>query len=106
MRFISNVLATVIGIFMFCMLFFFGIILIGAIFGGDDDTVKVKKNSVIELDLSEVSLDYAGKINYVDFNYFITNHNGLTDVLNAIENAKTDDKIKGISILKNQSFGR
>ncbi|MFT6638529.1 MAG: protease-4 [Flavobacterium sp.] len=85
------------------MLFFFGIILIGAIFGGDDDTVKVKKNSVIELDLSEVSLDYAGKINYVDFNYFITNHNGLTDVLNAIENAKTDDKIKGISILKNQS---
>ena len=103
MRFISNVLATVIGIFMFCMLFFFGIILIGAIFGGDDDTVKVKKNSVIELDLSEVSLDYAGKINYVDFNYFITNHNGLTDVLNAIENAKTDDKIKGISILKNQS---
>lgn len=103
MRFISNVLATVIGIFMFCMLFFFGIILIGAIFGGDDDTVKVKKNSVIELDLSEVSLDYAGKINFKDFNYFETNHNGLTDVLNAIENAKTDDKIKGISILKNQS---
>lgn len=103
MKFISNVLATIIGIFMFCMLFFFGIILIGAIFGGDDDTVKVKKNSVIELDLSEVSLDYAGKINYVDFNYFITNHNGLTDVLNAIENAKNDDKIKGISILKNQS---
>jgi protease IV len=103
MKFISNVLATIIGIFMFCMLFFFGIILIGAIFGGDDDTVKVKKNSVIELDLSEVSLDYAGKINFKDFNYFETNHNGLTDVLNAIENAKTDDKIKGISILKNQS---
>lgn len=103
MKFISNVLATIIGIFMFCMIFFFGIILIGAIFGGDDDTVKVKKNSVIELDLSEVSLDYAGKINFKDFNYFETNHNGLTDVLNAIENAKTDDKIKGISILKNQS---
>ena len=103
MKFISNVLATIIGIFMFCMIFFFGIILIGAIFGGDDDTVKVKKNSVIELDLSEVSLDYAGKINFKDFNYFETNHNGLSDVLNAIESAKTDDKIKGISILKNQS---
>ena len=103
MKFISNVLATIIGIFVFCMLFFFGIVLIGAIFGGDDDTVTVKKNSVIELDLSEVSLDYAGKINFKDFNYFETKHNGLTDVLNAIENAKTDDKIKGISILKNQS---
>lgn len=103
MKFISNVLATIIGIFVFCMLFFFGIILIGAIFGGDDDTVTVKNNSVIELDLSEVSLDYAGKINFKDFNYFETNHNGLTDVLNAIENAKTDDKIEGISILKNQS---
>ncbi len=103
MKFISNVLATIIGIFVFCMLFFFGIVLIGAVFGDDDDTVTVKENSVIELDLSEVSLDYAGKINFKDFNYFETNHNGLTDVLNAIENAKTDDKIKGISILKNQS---
>lgn len=103
MKFIGNVLATIIGIFIFCMIFFFGIILIGAVFGGDDDTVTVKKNSVIELDLSEVSLDYAGKINFKDFNYFETNHNGLTDVLNAIDNAKTDDKIQGISILKNQS---
>jgi len=85
------------------MLFFFGIMVIGAVFGGDDEAVKVKKNSVIELDLSEVSLDYAGKINFKDFNYFETNHNGLTDVLNAIENAKNDDKIKGISILKNQT---
>jgi len=103
MKFISNILATIIGIFLFCMLFFFGIMVIGAVFGGDDDAVKVKKNSVIELDLSEVSLDYAGKINFKDFNYFETNHNGLTDILNAIENAKTDDKIKGISILKNQT---
>jgi protease-4 len=103
MKFISNVLATIIGIFLFCMLFFFGIMVIGAVFGGDDEAVKVKKNSVIELDLSEVSLDYAGKINFKDFNYFETNHNGLTDVLNAIENAKNDDKIKGISILKNQT---
>ena len=103
MKFISNILATIIGIFLFCMLFFFGIMVIGAVFGGDDEAVKVKKNSVIELDLSEVSLDYAGKINFKDFNYFETNHNGLTDVLNAIENAKNDDKIKGISILKNQT---
>ncbi|MCW1147202.1 signal peptide peptidase SppA [Flavobacterium lacisediminis] len=103
MRFLGNVLATIVGIFIFCMIFFFGIIIIGAIAGSGEDTVTVKKNSVIELDLSKVSLDYAGKTNYKDFNYFEAHHNGVTDILNAIEAAKTDDKIKGISILNNQS---
>jgi len=63
----------------------------------------VKNNSVIELDLSKVTLDYAGKTNYKDFNYFEAHHDGVTDILNAIEAAKTDDKIEGISILNNQS---
>lgn len=103
MRFLGNVLATIVGIFIFCMIFFFGIIIIGAIAGSGEDTVTVKKNSVIELDLSKVSLDYAGKTNYKDFNYFEAHHDGVTDILNAIEAAKTDDKIKGISILNNQS---
>ena len=103
MRFLGNVLATIVGIFIFCIIFFFGIIIIGAIAGNGEDTVSVKKNSVIELDLSKVSLDYAGKTNYKDFNYFEAQHDGVTDILNAIEAAKTDDKIKGISILNNQS---
>lgn len=103
MRFLGNVLATIVGIFIFFMIFFFGIIIISAIAGNSEDTVKVKENSVIELDLSKVSLDYAGKTNYKDFNYFESHHDGVTDILNAIEAAKTDDKIKGISILNNQS---
>jgi protease-4 len=103
MRFLGNVLATIVGLFVFSMIFFFGIIIIGAIAGSGEETVSVKKNSVIELDLSKVSLDYAGKTNYKDFNYFEAHHDGVTDILNAIEAAKTDDKIKGISILNNQS---
>ena len=103
MRFLGNVLATIVGLFVFSMIFFFGIIIIGAIAGSGEETVSVKKNSVIELDLSKVSLDYAGKTNYKDFNYFEAHHDGVTDILNAIEVAKTDDKIKGISILNNQS---
>jgi protease-4 len=103
MKFLGNVLATVIGLFVFCLLFFFGIIFIGAIAGGNEDTVKVEENAVIELDLSKVSLDYAGKTSYKDFNYFEADHDGVTDILNAIEVAKNDDKIKGISILNNQS---
>ena len=103
MRFLGNVLATIVGLFVFCMIAFFGLLLIGLIAGGGEETVKVKNNSVIELDLSKVSLDYAGKTNYKDFIYFEAHHDGVTDILNAIEVAKTDDKIKGISILNNQS---
>ena len=103
MRFLGNVIATIVGLFVFIMILFFGIIIIGAIFGGDEDHVKVKENSVIELDLSKVTLDYSGKTNYKDFNYFEAHHNGVTDILNAIEVAKTDKNIKGISILNNQS---
>ena len=103
MRFLGNVLATVIGLFVFCMIFFFGILFIGAIFGGSSEKIDVKSNSVIELDLSEVTTDYAGKFNYKEFDYFDARHDGLSDVINAIEVAKEDDDIKGISILNDNS---
>ncbi|WP_026730655.1 signal peptide peptidase SppA [Flavobacterium denitrificans] len=103
MKFLGNVIATVIGIFVFIMLFFFGVILIGAIFGGDD-TVSVKKDSVIELNLKEIKNDYAGKYKDPWVTVFSEQKGiGITDVINAIEAAKTDDKIKGISILNDES---
>lgn len=101
MRFLGNVLATVVGIFVFLMVFFFGFILIGLLFGGDSETVEVKEKSVIELDLSKVNFDYAGKTNFKDFQWYKDEHNGLSDIIKAIEYAKTDDNIKGISILNN-----
>ncbi len=103
MRFLGNILATIIGLFIFCMLFFFGIILIATVAGSSSDSVSVKSNSVIELDLSEVTNDYAGKFNYKDFDYFEARHDGLSDVIKAIKAAKTDDNIKGISILNDNS---
>lgn len=103
MRFLGNVLATVVGLFVFCMFFFFGILLLGALLGGDAETVEVKNNSVIVLDLSKVTTDYAGKFNYKDFDYFDARHDGLSDVIKAIKNAKDDSDIKGISILNDNS---
>ena len=103
MRFLGNILATIIGLFIFCMLFFFGIILIATVAGSSSDSVSVKSNSVIELDLSEVTNDYAGKFNYKDFDYFEARHDGLSDVIKAIKAAKTDNNIKGISILNDNS---
>ena len=103
MTFLKNILSTVIGIFVFFLVLIFGLVFITAIFGGNSEKVSIEKNSVIELDLSEVDNDYAGKFNFKDFNYFESNNNGLSDVINAIEAAKTDDNIKGISILNNFS---
>lgn len=104
MRFLGNVMATIIGIFVFFMLFFFGIILIGAIFGGESKGVEIKSNSVIELNLENISNDYAGKYKDPWMDVFSEKKSiGLTDILNAIVAAKTDNDIKGISIINDDS---
>ncbi len=103
MRFLGNILSTIIGIFMFFMILFFGVIFIAALFGGEGETLDVKKDSVIELDLSEVTNDYGGKFTFKDIDYSDVKHDGLFDIINAIKEAKTDDKIKGISILNDES---
>ena len=101
--FLKNVLATIVGLFLFCMLFFFGIIILGALFGGEEKTI-VKDNSVLELNIEKITNDYGGKYNYEDMPFLNEKGagEGLIDILKAIEVAKTDDKIKGISILNNQ----
>ena len=104
MKFLGNVLATVVGVFVFSMLFFFGIVFLGVIFGGDEQSVEIKENSVIELDLSEVQFDYAGKFSDPWVTAFSNKKQiGLTDVIAAITAAKNDENIKGISILNNFS---
>jgi len=103
MRFLGNVMATIIGIFIFFMLFFFGIILIGTIFG-EEEGVEVKSNSVIELNLKDISNDYAGKYKDPWMDVFSEKKSvGLSDIINAIAIAKTDSDIKGISILNQDS---
>jgi protease-4 len=104
MRFLGNVLATIVGLFVFLMLFFFGIVLIATLFGGESEEIAVKNDSVIELKLEDIKNDYAGK--YKDPWVTILSDGekvGLSDILNAIESAKTDNDIKGISILNDES---
>jgi len=104
MKFLGNVLATIVGIFVFTMLFFFGIVLIGAIFGGEENGIDVKENSVIVLNLEDIQNDYAGKYSDPWVTAFSdTKQIGLTDVIDAIGAAKYDENIKGISILNNNS---
>ncbi|WP_338408864.1 signal peptide peptidase SppA [uncultured Flavobacterium sp.] len=104
MRFLGNVLATIIGLFVFLMLFIFGIIIIATFFGGDSEEITVKNNSVIELNLEHIKNDYAGKYKDPWMSIFSDGEKvGLSDIINAIEEAKTDSDIKGISILNNES---
>ena len=104
MRFLGNVLATIVGLFVFLMLFFFGIVLIGTLFGDDSEEISVKNNSVIELDLEHIQNDYAGKYKDPWMTFLSEGEKiGLSDIIAAIESAKTDDDIKGISILNNES---
>ena len=104
MRFLSNVLATIVGLFLFFMIFFFGILIIGAVFGGSSETTAVKSNSVLVFDTENISQDYAGKFTDPLVTLFSENKNiGVSDILNAIIAAKDDDNIKGISILNNSS---
>lgn len=104
MKFLSNVIATVVGLFVFLMLFFFGIVFIAAIFSGQTETESLKSNSVIELNLKDVNFDYVGKYKDPWMSFFSEEKNiGLSDIINAIDVASIDDNIKGISILNNNS---
>lgn len=104
MSFIRNVLATVVGIILFLFIGFFILIIVGSVasFSGASSKVAVKNNSVINLDLNRVNNDYAGKMYIEDFQYSERRKDGLVDILNALEYAKTDDKIKGIKIFNPQ----
>lgn len=107
MNFIKNVLATFVGIILFCMMSFFLLLIIGIVASAGSSSGKgksVKGNSIIKLDLERVTNDYGGSIYIEDFDYKETNNDGLINVLQAIDYAKTDDKIKGISIENNTSY--
>jgi protease-4 len=101
MNFLRNLLAAILG-----CLFAFGIIFVmffvfASLFGGSEDAVVVKKNSVLELQLQLPISDYVGGSADDPFASFYAESQGLDEILNAIVVAKDDDDIKGISINNN-----
>lgn len=99
MKFLRNLLASILGFFIALFLIFVFFFAIAAIVGAEEKIV-VKSNSVLELDLSTPIKDYAPKEdNPIAEALELTDEKlALNKIINAIENAKTDDKIKGISI--------
>ena len=102
MKFLRNLLASVLGFFIALFLLFVFFFAVASIVGAEEQIV-VKSNSVLELDLSNPIKDYAPDSNN-PLEKVLAEYNNkkkkssLNTIINAIENAKTDDKIKGISI--------
>ena len=99
MKFLRNLLASVLGFFIALFLLFVFFFAIATIVGAEEQIV-VKSNSVLELDLATPIKDYAPKEDNPIAEALELNEErlALNKIINAIENAKTDDKIKGISI--------
>ncbi len=103
MTFLRELLAAILGVLISFMIMFFVFVAIGSVLSSnfvDDDKVLVKKNSVLVLKLEDVIKDYAPK-NDDPLAILLgleEKKMGLDNILNAIDNAKYDDHILGISI--------
>lgn len=99
MKFLRNLLATILGIFIALFLMFFVFIAIGSAFSSADKKT-VKNNSVLVLKLENEIRDYYSVSDpFVDaLGIDDTKIMSLNKILTAIENAKNDANIKGISI--------
>lgn len=93
----KSILATIIGVFAAIFIGFLFLLFIGVVSG--DGKPKLKKGSVLTLDISNVIPERtnnikSGGISLESFSDDLTL--GLADIVKAINHAKTDDKVKGI----------
>ncbi len=97
MKFLRNLLATILGVFIAFFLFFMIFAMLAAF--SKDNKMVVKNNSVLELQFeTPIKDDYNVKDPLAELLGEKNKIMSLHQILAAIENAKTDNRIKGISI--------
>ena len=102
MKFLGNVLAVIVGLFVFSilsMLIFFGII--GLVASSSEKEVTLEKNSILHLDLNGRTLVERTSEEDLVFGSFLDpfggeNTAGLVNLKKAIAEAKTNENVKGI----------
>jgi len=100
MNFLRNLLAAIIGtLIAFGIMFFMFVIFVSLV--NTEESVSVKKNSVLELQMKYPINDYTGNNEGEPFAILFDKSQGLDQILHAIKVAKEDDNIKGISISNN-----
>ena len=102
MKFLGNVLAVIVGLFAFsivAILIVFG--LLGMVAASSEEEVTLEKNSILHLDLNGRTLVERTSEEDLVFGSFLDpfggdNTAGLVNLKKAIEEAKTNENIKGI----------
>ncbi len=97
MTFFNRVLSTVVGFFVALFIGFLLLLIFSAI-ANSDEAVTVSKNSVLVLNVEKSIADYVPKYSGAFAQLDLGETTGLNAILDAIDNAKSDTKIKGISI--------
>lgn len=97
MKFLRSLLASCLSITIAFLLFF---VVLGVIISAlnEEEEIVVKNNSVLEINLSDAVKDYVPQSDSPFDAMFAKNSFQMSQIINAIENAKYDDDIKGISI--------
>jgi protease-4 len=99
MKFLRNLFASIFGTLIafgvIFMMFFFIAALVS-----DAEVVQVNSNSVLEINTNAIVKDFAPKGDdpFAELMGIYEDNIGLNEILNAIENAKYDSNIEGISI--------
>ena len=105
-NFFKSVLANIVAFFIIGFVGFLSLILIiviASMSGQQEESANLTKNSVLTLDLKTNIIDGPAEDNVSFLNFKEQNQNVmLYDIISAIQKAKTDDNIKGISIENDQ----
>lgn len=99
MKFLRNLLAAILGTFIALGIIFMLTVITVSV-ASKSEKIAVQTNSVLEINLESRVKDYAPKSGDPLDEIFGYNDDkiGLNEIINAIENAKTDSNIQGISI--------
>ncbi len=99
MKFLGNLLASILGTLIALGILLMMFVVIAMAFG-ETEKVVVKDNSVLVIKLDALVKDYAPKgTDFLDEFFALSDEKmGLNEIINAIENAKNDENIVGISI--------
>jgi len=92
----ASMLGFILSFVIVCILF---VIIIAGIASAGDKEVKVNDNSILHINLTEKITDRASKNPFENFDFSSLSSEkqlGLNQVLESLEKAETDDKIKGI----------
>ncbi|NNK74442.1 MAG: signal peptide peptidase SppA [Maribacter sp.] len=101
MNFLRNLLAAIIGCLIAFGIMFIMFLLFVSLVSGAEDGVVIQDNSILKLQMPQPIKDYVGNNEADPFASLFGQAQGLDEILHAIQVAKTDKDIKGISISNN-----